>query len=30
MGYTVRKEILDLEVYKAGKPISEVKRELRT
>ena len=28
MGYTVRKEILDLEVYKAGKPISEVKREL--
>jgi len=28
MGYTVRKEILDLSVYKAGKPISEVKREL--
>ena len=28
MGYTVRKEILGLSVYKAGKPISEVKREL--
>lgn len=28
MGYTVRKEILGLNVYKAGKPISEVKREL--
>lgn len=28
MGYTVRKEILGLGVYKAGKPISEVKREL--
>ena len=28
MGYIVRKEILGLSVYKAGKPISEVKREL--
>jgi histidinol-phosphate aminotransferase len=28
MGYTVRKEILGLDVYKAGKPVSEVKREL--
>jgi histidinol-phosphate aminotransferase len=28
MGYTVRREILSLEVYKAGKPISEVKREM--
>lgn len=28
MGYDVREEILELGVYKAGKPISEVKREL--
>ena len=28
MAIKLRKEILDLEVYKAGKPISEVKREL--
>jgi histidinol-phosphate aminotransferase len=28
MAYNVRKEILGLNVYKAGKPISEVKREL--
>lgn len=28
MGYKVRKEILGLDVYRAGKPISEVKREL--
>jgi histidinol-phosphate aminotransferase len=28
MGYTLRKEILGLKPYKAGKPISEVKREL--
>lgn len=28
MGYAIRAEILDLGVYKAGKPIDEVKREL--
>lgn len=28
MGYTVRKEILGLSVYVAGKPISELKREM--
>lgn len=28
MGYKVRNEILGLDVYRAGKPISEVKREL--
>ncbi|QAT41248.1 histidinol-phosphate transaminase [Clostridium sp. JN-9] len=28
MGYCLRKEILNLPAYKAGKPISEVKREL--
>lgn len=28
MGYAIRAEVLDLGVYKAGKPIDEVKREL--
>lgn len=28
MGYCLRKEVLSLPVYRAGKPISEVKREL--
>jgi histidinol-phosphate aminotransferase len=28
MGYAIRAEILDLGIYKAGKPIDEVKREL--
>lgn len=28
MGYRLRKEVLSLPVYRAGKPISEVKREL--
>ncbi|ERI94358.1 histidinol-phosphate transaminase [Clostridiales bacterium oral taxon 876 str. F0540] len=28
MGYSLRKEVLGLEMYVAGKPISEVKREL--
>jgi len=28
MGYTMRKEVFSLKLYQAGKPISEVKREL--
>lgn len=28
MGYCLRKEVMNLPIYKAGKPISEVKREL--
>lgn len=29
MGYSIREEVLGMDIYKAGKPISEVKRELQ-